>query len=73
MADSDHSEVTKARLALGLPRNRFASTPKSQRYGQAIVCKCIHCGKLFEGASFDLADVDHICKGDCGCQKSDQK
>lgn len=61
-------EVTEARLKLGLPIERFKTTPMSQERGMPIVCKCIHCGKLFEGASFDLADVDHICKGDCGCK-----
>lgn len=64
------AEVTKARLAFGLPPEPFNSFWRSFSYGEPIVCKCIHCGKLFASASPNLADVEHICKGDCGCQST---
>ncbi len=60
-------EVTQARLSVGLPREPFRSFGKAAEHGEPIVCKCVHCGKLFASASPDLADVEHICKGDCGC------
>ena len=63
-------EVTLARIAIGLPVDRFHGYGGGIGPGMPIVCKCIHCGKLFESASHDLADIDHICKGDCGCATS---
>ena len=61
-------EVTAARMAIGLPVNRFAFMTDGKDYplGAPIVCKCIHCGTLFGSQSADLADLDHVCKGDCG-------
>lgn len=56
-------EVTEARLAIGLPSDRFFDASQS---GVSIVCRCIHCGTLFGSRSYDLADVDHINRGDCG-------
>ena len=66
------AEVIKARLAVGLPAKPFQDFGKAAAHGESIVCKCIHCGKLFASASPDLADVEHICKGDCGCKSSQQ-
>jgi hypothetical protein len=65
---SEDDEVTKARLAIGLPRDRFfqMATWGGVGPGVSIVCKCIHCGTLFGSHSHDLADLDHINKGDCG-------
>lgn len=63
MADD---EVTKARLAIGLPLDRFFDVGGGIGPGVSIVCKCIHCGTLFGGLSHDLADLDHVCAGDCG-------
>jgi len=62
---SDDDDVTKARLAIGLPRDRFFDVGGGIG-GVPIVCKCVHCGTLFGSRSYDLADVDHICRGDCG-------
>jgi hypothetical protein len=64
-----NEEVAKARMAVGLPREPFQDFGGAYKRGEPIVCKCVYCGKLFASASPDLADVDHICKGDCGCQK----
>ena len=74
-SDSKYSDadVTNARIVLGLSRNRFAGYDGGIGPGMPIVCQCIHCAKLFVSRSHDLADLDHICKGDCGCQKSDTK
>ena len=63
---SEDDEVTKARLAIGLSRNRFEGFDGGVGPGMPIVCKCIHCGTLFGSRSHDLADLDHICRGDCG-------
>lgn len=60
--DSNDSEVTRARVAIGLDPNRY----KCIGSPFAIVCRCIHCGTLFGSTSFDLADLDHINRGDCG-------
>jgi hypothetical protein len=60
-------EVTAARMSIGLSPDRFKGVDGGVGPGMSIVCKCIHCGKLFESASHDLSDLDHICKGDCGC------
>lgn len=65
MTDSD-DEVTAARVAIGLPRDRFFDVNGGVNQGVSIVCKCIHCGTLFGSRSHDLADLDHICRGDCG-------
>lgn len=62
-------DVDKARQQLLLPADRFAHAVGGGGIGAVwIACKCIHCGALFKAMSHDLADVDHICKGDCGCQ-----
>jgi hypothetical protein len=60
---SEDDEVTAARLAIGLSADRFEG---STALPLPIVCKCIHCGTLFGSQSYDLADLDHINKGDCG-------
>lgn len=60
-------EVDAARSFLGLPANRFADVGGGIGPGCRIVCKCKDCGILFVSRSHDLADVDHICKGECGC------
>lgn len=67
-------EVTQARRAIGLPANKFhdMASDISKRLGLSIVCKCIHCEKLFESRSHNLGDLEHICKGDCGCQSKKQ-
>ena len=65
MSDPD-GEVTKARLAIGLPQDRFFDVGGGVGPGLSIVCKCIHCGTLFKSRSHDLADLDQICRGDCG-------
>lgn len=61
-------EVKKARVAVGLSPEPFQRFGAATRHGEPIVCRCVHCGKLFASASPDLGDVEHICKGDCGCQ-----
>ena len=62
-------DVDAARKELGLPADRFAYAVGGGGIGQAwIVCKCIHCGNLFKSTSADMADVGHICRGDCGCK-----
>lgn len=58
-----------ARRALGLHPNRFHGYDGGAGLGMPIVCRCVHCAWVFVGRSHDLADLDHICKGDCGCQK----
>ena len=63
---SKGEEVTRARLAIGLSYNRFYGCGGGVGLGMPIVCKCIHCGTLFSSLSHNLADLDHICKGDCG-------
>ena len=73
MTEYTDADVTNARIALGLPVNRFAGHYGGINSGMPIVCRCVHCGLLFRGASHGLADLDHICKGDCGCLKSDSK
>lgn len=65
MKDRD-DEVTAARLAIGLPRDRFHGMNGGVNKGMQIVCKCIHCDTLFASVSYDFADLDFICKGDCG-------
>lgn len=69
MSEYSNADVTNARIALGLPVNRFAGLDGGIGPGMAIVCRCIHCARLFVSLSHDLADLDHICKGDCGCKK----
>jgi hypothetical protein len=64
-------EVTKARLAVGLSADRFAGFGGGVGPGMPIVCKCIYCGTLFSSLSHDLADLDHINKGDCGRHRVD--
>ncbi len=63
-------DVTSARIVLGLSRNRFQGYDGGIGPGMPIVCRCIHCARLFVSRSHDLADLDHICKGDCSCKKS---
>lgn len=63
------ADVTNARVDLGLPVNRFHGHNGGVGPGMPIVCKCIHCLRLFVSTSHDLADLDHICGGDCGCEK----
>lgn len=63
----EYDRVKKARADLGLPENTFADVGGGVGPGVRIACKCIHCGKLFVSRSHDLADLEHICKGDCGC------
>lgn len=70
---SEDIDVDNARTVLGLSRNRFHGYDGGVGPGMPIVCKCVHCLQLFVGASHDLADLDHICKGDCGCQNSDKR
>lgn len=67
MTDTYSSDdVTNARLVLGLPAKRFADVGGG--IGPVrIVAKCIHCAALLIANSHDLADLDHINKGDCGC------
>jgi hypothetical protein len=62
----EDDEVTAARLSIGLPRDRFFDVGGGYGPGVSIVCRCIHCGTLFGSRSHDLADLDHICRGDCG-------
>lgn len=62
------SEVDAARAEMGLPLDRFADVGGGIGPGCRIVCKCIHCDKLFVTRSHNLADVEFVCKGDCGCR-----
>lgn len=66
------ADVDNARHVLGLPRNRFADVGGGIG-AVRIVARCEHCATLFVARSHDLADLDHINRGDCGCQKSKQK
>lgn len=66
-------DVTRARVAIGLSPNRFHGYDGGVGPGMPIVCKCIHCGALFKSLSHDLADLDFICKGDCGCKRIAKK
>ena len=59
-------EVDRARSEIGLSANRFDGAASG--IPPSIVCRCIHCGALFSSRSADLADLDHICLGDCGCK-----
>ena len=70
MSEYSDTDVTNARIVLGLPVNRFANYGGGVGPGMPIVCRCIHCTRLFVSASHDLADLDHICKGDCGCREN---
>lgn len=64
------AHVDAARSELGLPLDRFCDVGGGIGPGLRIACKCIHCGKLFVSRSHDLADVEFVCKGDCGCTNS---
>lgn len=61
---SEFDEVTAARLAIGLWADRFLNVGGDGKVN--IVCKCIHCGTLFGSRSDNLADLDHVNRGDCG-------
>lgn len=63
----EYDRVKKARADLDLPENTFADIGGGVGPGVRIVCKCIYCKTLFVSRSHDLADLEHICKGDCGC------
>lgn len=63
---TEDDEVTAARIAIGLPRNRYAFPAAAGGPGVPIVCKCMECGTLFGGHSGDLADLNRIIPGDCG-------
>lgn len=65
-------DVDVARSRLGLPADRFADVGGGINQGNRIVCQCGGCGKLFISRSHDLADLDHINKGDCGCASPNQ-
>jgi hypothetical protein len=69
--ERQQNDVTNARIVLGLSRNRFHGYDGGP--GMPIVAKCVHCLRLFVSASHELADLDYICKGDCGCQKSEKR
>lgn len=67
----EYDRVKKARSDLGLPENTWADVGGGIGPGVRIACKCIYCGNLFVSRSHDLADLEHICKGDCGCPAGD--
>jgi len=65
----DDTVVTIARLKVGLPANGFFDASDGVDPGVSIVCRCIHCGKLFASRSHNLADAERICRGDCECSQ----
>ena len=56
----DETVVTIARLKLGLPPNRFDAAGDVGSPVVSIVCRCIHCGKLFASQSHNLADAEFV-------------
>lgn len=63
------AETDAARAELGLPHDRFADVGGGIGPGCRIAVRCIHCGKLFVSRSHNLADVESVRQGDCGCTK----
>lgn len=70
-AVDEYDRVKKARAELWLPENTFEDVGGGVGPGVRIACRCMYCKTLFVGRSHDLADLEHICNGDCGCSAGD--